>query len=99
MSRLRDLAEATAALLVSALMIAAFLAIIAGGMFYRSACPSKVEWSFNPVPFVQTVDMDVARGEAIACRKDTATSYYAGKVPLVGGPLRGFIKGVTGQDG
>jgi hypothetical protein len=97
MTRLRSIGEFTAAAVMSIATFAAIAFVVVGGMFYRTACPSKAEWTFNPIPFITEVDADVATGQATACSTDTATGYYAGKVPLVGGPLRGIVKSFTGQ--
>jgi hypothetical protein len=78
---------------LGALVAVALIAfVMAGGMFYRTSCPSKVTWSFNPLPFVHVVDADET-----ACSVDTATGYYTGKIPVVGAPLRALVKSVTGQ--
>jgi hypothetical protein len=97
MSRVRDIGELLAAgagLLVGGALVA-FL--VFGGMFYRTACPSNVQWDFNPIPFVQTMDADIATGEATACSTDTATGYYTGQVPVIGDPVRALVKNFTGQ--
>jgi hypothetical protein len=57
----------------------------------------RADLHLAPGPFVQPVDLDVARGEAVACWTDTASGYYAGKVPVVGGTLRTFVRSFTGQ--
>lgn len=95
-SRVRDAiytaTAATAAAFFVLLAGAFFAFIIVGGMFYRTSCPSDVSWKFNPIPFVYVVDT----GET-ACATDTATGYYTGKVPVIGGTLRAIVKSVTGQ--
>jgi hypothetical protein len=78
-------------------LVAALAFVVGGGMFYRTACPSSVSWKFNPLPFVQAMDVDVATGRATACSTDTATGYFTGKVPVVGKPLRALVKNFTGQ--
>jgi hypothetical protein len=97
LDRARDLAVtglgAAAAVIGMALGVALIAFIMVGGTFYRTSCPSKVSWSFNPIPFVHVVHV----GET-ECSVDTATGYYTGKVPLVGRPLRALVKSFTGQN-
>ena len=79
---IRVVGGVSAALLGFLLGIALFVFIVVGGMFYRTSCPSHVSWTFSPLPFVYVVKT----GDT-ACATDTATGYYASKVPVVGGPL------------
>jgi hypothetical protein len=96
MTRVTGLLSSLVALLLGLAMVALFAFIFAGGMFYRTSCPSKADWTFNPIPFIVSVDGDVAHG-ARACTTDTATGYYAGKVPVAGGLLRAFAHTFTAQ--
>jgi hypothetical protein len=96
--RVLELASTALGLIVGAAMIAVFLLFVFGGLFYRTSCPSQASWSFNPIPFISTVEIDPEIGAETTCVTDTATSYVAGKAPLVGGPLRSFIRSTTGQE-
>jgi hypothetical protein len=82
-----------AALLVAGLAAAASIAFFfVGGMFYRTQCPSSTKWTFDPIPFFYVVKT----GE-VACSTDTASGYYVRKVPVIGEPLRIFVRSWTGQ--
>lgn len=77
---------------ISLIAVLLTVAMIAGAMFYRTECPSEATWSFNLIPFIASYDPG-----ATACRQETATSYYAGKVPYVGGALRGVVRSIQDQ--
>jgi hypothetical protein len=84
-----SVASVLAGILGFAIGAAIVVAMVVGGTFYRSECPSKTSWQFNPIPFISTIEVD-----STACRTETATSYYAGKIPVIGGVLRGFVRSV-----
>jgi hypothetical protein len=92
-ARLLSVGEFAIGALGALVAVALIAFVMIGGMLYRTSCPSKVSWSFNPIPFVHVVD-----AAETACSVDTATGYYTGKVPIVGSPLRALVKSFTGQD-